>query len=100
MLVDGDNARAGGVEGEGDDLVSGSAGLDEDGACGFDEGAHLIGVRLGGKVRVFASAVERVGCGGCSEAAAGAVEEGYADAEGTEVYTGNNGHRGKCLAEL
>ena len=90
--VDGDDAGAGGVERDGGDLVAVDVGFGEDLARGADEGVHLVGVGLRGVVGVFAAAVERVLGGGGAEAAAAAVEQGYADAEGSEVYSSYDGH--------
>ena len=71
----------------------------EDAAHGFDEGAHLVGVGLGGVVGVFAFAVEGVFGGGCAETSADAVEERYTNAEGSEVDSCDDCHVG-CLAEI
>ena len=90
--VDGDDAGAGGVEGDGFDLVAGDAGLGEDVAHGGDEGGHLVGVGLGGEVGVFALAMEGVAGGGGAEAAALAVEETYAGTEGSEIDSGDDAH--------
>ena len=90
--VDGDDAGAGGVECYGGDVVAVDVVFGEDLAGGADEGLHLVGVGLCGVVGVFAAAVERVLGGGGADAAAGAVEEGYSDAEGSEVYSSYDGH--------
>ena len=52
----------------------------------------MVGVALGGVVGVFFFAVEGVfgGCG--AQAAFGAVEDGNADAEGSEIDAGYDGH--------
>ena len=61
-------------------------------ARGFDEGVHLVLMGLRGVVGVFAFAVEWVFGDGGGETALLAVEEGDANAEGSEIYACYCGH--------
>ena len=91
-VVDGDDGGAGGVEGEGFDILAGDTGGFQ-GALGREgEGGHVVGVRLGRMVGVFFFAVEGVVCGARSYAAFFAVEEGDSYAQGSEVYSGYFAH--------
>jgi hypothetical protein len=90
--IDGDDAGAGGVEGDGGNFIPGDAGSFEGVASGFGEGAHLVRVGLGGEVGVVAFAVERVFAEGRAEASAVGGKDGDADAERAEVDACNNGH--------
>jgi hypothetical protein len=53
----------------------------------------VVGVALGGVVGIFFLAEEWVVCGAGSEAAAGGIENGNADTEGSEVYAGYDAHK-------
>src|SRR5215831_5466173 len=55
------------------------------------ESRHLIGVRLGGVVRIVPPAVQRIIRRGSGQPSALAVEQSDAHAEGTEINTSNNG---------
>ena len=90
--VDGNDAGACGVECYGGDVVAVDVVFGDDLAGGADEGLHLVGVGLGGIVGVFAATVELVLGGRGADAAEGAVEERYSDAEGSEVYSSYDGH--------
>jgi hypothetical protein len=92
VFVDGDDAGAGGVEGDGDDAFAGHAGLFKNGTSGADEGLHLVVVGLGSEVRIFALAVERI-LGRCSaDGALLAMDESDADTEGSEIDASDDGH--------
>ena len=92
IFADGDDAGAGGVESDGSDAFAGDAGFLKDGAGGADKGLHLVVMRLGGEVGIFAAAVEWVLRGGGADGALLAVDEGYADTQGAEVYAGDDRH--------
>ncbi len=92
VLVDRNDAGAGGVEG---DRFDGRA-VDfcvRDGAmrC-FGERGHVIGVALGGVVGVVRLAEQRVFGDAGAEPSFGAVEEGDAYAEGAEVDASYDAH--------
>ncbi len=90
--ADGDDARSCGVEGDSFDGGGIDAGLRDDVAGGAGERVHLVVVGLGGLVWVLAIALEGVLGDGGAEAAMVAVEERHANAEGSKVYTGDDGH--------
>ena len=87
-FVDRDHARPGGIEGDGIDRAAVDAGLGDGAARGIPQGAHVIGVALGGVVGVFLLAEERIFGDAGAEAAAGAIEDGNANAEGAEIDAG------------
>ena len=92
VRVDGHHARSGRVEGDGFDLLAGNAGRGDCLAGGSGEGAHVVGVRLGGVVGIFALAVQRVFFHRGAQAAALAVHDGDANAQCSEVNSCNDGH--------
>ena len=73
--VDGNDAGAGCVQCERFDLAAVDAGGREDLAHSDDESGHLVVVRLGGEVRVFALAVQRVAGRSGAKAAKLAIEK-------------------------
>ena len=79
VFVDGYDAGAGGVDGQGFDGMAVDVGFGDGGLHGFGEGSHVVGVALGGVVGVFALAVEGVGGGGEAQAAFCIVYERHAD---------------------
>jgi hypothetical protein len=74
--VDGNDAGAGGVEGDGGDLVAVDTGGLHRCAGRFGEGAHVVSMGLGCEVGIFAFAMERILGDGGAETAAIAVDDG------------------------
>ncbi len=90
--IDGDDAGAGGIEGDGRDVCACDVCLREDVAGGPGEGVHLVVVRLRCLVGVLAIALEGVFGDSGSEASAGAVEERDSDAKRSEINPCHDGH--------
>ena len=89
---DGNDAGAGGIEGDGFDLVAVNAGRLDGLARGGFEGQQVVGVGLRGELWVFALAVQRVlGEGGGDEAAL-AIDERDAHAQGAEIDSSDYCH--------
>jgi len=59
---------------------------------GFGQGLHVVGVALGGVVRIFLLAEERVSARTRAQAPLGAIEYRYANAESAEIDTGDDTH--------
>ena len=90
--IDGDHAGAGGIERDGLDAAAVDAGVLDGAVRGDGERGHVVGVALGGVVGVFLLAEQRiVGCSG-AETSPGGVEDGNANAEGTEIYSSYDAH--------
>ena len=86
------HAGAGGVERNGRDVAAADAGALEHIAGGGGQGRHLVGMGLGGKVRIFAAAMQRVRGRGGSDRAFFAVNKSDANAQCAEVNAGYDGH--------
>ena len=69
-----------------------AGGLERIAGCGGQR-CHLVGMRLGGKVGVFAPAMQRIRgrCG--SDRALFAIDKGDANAECAEVNPGHDSHK-------
>ncbi len=99
VLADGNDAGAGGVEGDGGNIGAVDAGGVENVARGGGEGGHLVGVRLGGVVGIFAAAMQRVGGRGGADGAFAAVNESDANAECAEIDAGNDSHNDEASSK-
>ena len=91
-LTDGNDAGAGGVEGDGGDGAAVDAGGSQRVAGCGGQGSHLVGVGLGGEIGIFAAAVQGIRGRGGADGAFLAVDQGNANTESAEVNAGDDGH--------
>src|ERR1035437_7875157 len=97
--IDRDHTGARGVERDGLNGAAVDSGGIDGSLRGGDQGVHVIGVALRGVVRVFLCAKQRVlGCAR-AETALDRIEDGNANAEGAEIYSGDDAHMKNLLAE-
>src|SRR5216684_7114190 len=92
VCVYGNDARTGGVDGQGGNLVArdacGGSGL----ASGLGEGAHVVVVALRGVVGVIFLAMQRILGDSGAKTAALRVDDGDAYAQGAEICARYDGH--------
>jgi hypothetical protein len=92
--VDRHHARSRGIEREGFDLLPRNSRLGQHRPHGADQRVHLVLMGLGGKIRVFPLALQRIFGGCCRQSAPlrpAAVEQGYADAQRAEIDSCDDG---------
>src|ERR1019366_2268778 len=87
-----DHAGARGIEREPRDGVTIHAGIFERAPGGGGQRGHVIRVALRGVVRVFLLAEQRVLRRASAETALDRIEDGNANAEGAEIYSGDDAH--------
>src|ERR1022692_407113 len=99
VIVDGvevgvhrNHAGARGIERDGVDGVTIHAGIFEGAPGGGGQRGHVVGVALRGVVRVLLFAQQRVRSRAGAKTALDGVEDGNANAEGAEIYSGDNAH--------
>src|SRR6185369_16458368 len=80
------------VHAEGVDPPAVDAGRGDRLTRGRDQGGQVVGVALGGVIRVVPTAVQRVRGRAGPEPAAVAVEDGHADALRPEIDAGDDAH--------
>ena len=90
--IDRDHAGARGIERDGLDGAAIDAGVLDGAVHGGGQRGHVVGVALRGVVRIFLLAKQRVVGGAGAETALGGVEDGNANAEGAEIYSGDDAH--------
>ena len=93
VRVDRDHAGAGGIERDGLDRRGRRCRRRRWRGCMAAASArHVIGVALRGVVGIFLLAEQRILGRAGAEAAPGAIEDGNANAEGAEIYSGDDAH--------
>ena len=86
------HAGARGIEREPRDGVTIHAGIFEGAPGGGGQRGHVVGVALRGVVRVLLFAQQRVRSRAGAKTALDGVEDGNANAEGAEIYSGDDAH--------
>src|ERR1039458_5137568 len=106
VIVDGvevgvhrNHAGARGIEREPRDGVTIHAGIFEGAPGGGGQRGHVVGVAWRGVVRVLLFAQQRVRSRAGAKTALDGVEDGNANAEGAEIYSGDNAHVRDLLEE-
>src|SRR6266849_1861664 len=92
VCVCGNDAGAGGVDGEGGNLVAGDTCGGSGFASSLGEGAHVVVVALRGVVRVIFLAMQRILGDSGAETSALRVDDGDAYAQGAEICARYDGH--------
>ena len=98
LRIHGNHARSRGVQRQGHNLLSRRTGLSQHATCGCDERLHLFLMGLRGKVRIFAAAVQSVGCRRGPQAAAIAVQQRHPNTERSEIDSSNDRHVSRLVA--
>ena len=107
VIVDGlevgvhrDHAGACGIECDRLDGGSVDARVFDGAPRGGGQRGHVVGVTLRGVVRVFLLAMQRVRSGAGAQTPFDGIEDGNANAEGAEIYSGDDAHGNSCESTI
>src|SRR5580704_11430265 len=92
LFVYGDNAGAGGVDGQRGDLVAGNIRSRDGLARSFGKGAHVVFVTLRGVIGIVFLAMQRIFSQAGAEAALRGIDDRDAHAQRAEIHTSYDGH--------